>query len=347
MSNLDIYRCTPRQVRSHIKDCFYAGLVPFVKSDPGMGKSAIYRSVADELRLKVIDHRISTSSPVDFTGLPRFDADGKARFSPFADLFPLEDTEVEPGKDGWLLFLDEFNSGLKPVMAASYKLLLDKMTGQLKLNSRVAIGLAGNLETSKAIVNQIGTALQSRVITIEMIHSFEEWMEDVAGPQNYAHQIIAYLNYKNGVPLMQFDPNHKDHSFDCPRTWEFMNNLINVAPIDDSRISLYAGTISSGTAVDFVQFCKVYDRLISVDDILADPTGAPVPIETATRWAVISHMAEKVTDKTFGPLSVYANRFDLSFRILFYRMVMMRHPQLRAHPQFASAMAELDRYLNG
>jgi MoxR-like ATPase len=346
MSETNLYRRTPRQVRTDVIDCLYAGLVPFVQSSPGMGKSSIMRSIANELGLHLIDHRLSTSSPEDLSGLPRFDEKGRAHFSPFADLFPLQDSEPPAGKDGWMLFLDEANSATKNVQAASYKLVLDRMTGQEKLHERCAITMAGNLSTDRAIVNPLSTAMQSRVVHIEMELNFEEWLYDVALKENYDERIIAFLNYDNSK-LMDFRPDHQEKTFCCPRTWEFMNRLVSGKEITDDKTALYSGTITSGVAVEFVQFTQVYKKMVTVDEILRDPVKAPVPNDNSTRWAVISHMMSKVTEKIFADLCTYANRFDMTFRILFFRSVMVRQPQLRAHPAFASAMSELSRYLNG
>lgn len=108
---------TPRELVILINDCLQAGLVPFVTSDPGIGKSAIFKQVARSHNLKVIDHRMSTSLPEDFSGLPRFIGEN-ATFSPF-DLFPINTTKVPDGFDGWMLFLDEFNSAEIDVQAAA------------------------------------------------------------------------------------------------------------------------------------------------------------------------------------------------------------------------------------
>lgn len=352
MSELNIYRCSPRQIRSHITTCLKAGLAPFIQSSPGMGKSSIIKDIADELNLKVIDHRLSTSTPEDLTGLPRFDADGKAYFAAFADLFPLEDAEIPEGKDGWLIFLDEANSASKAVQAASYKLVLDREVGQHKLHPNVVIVLAGNLSTDKAIVTSLSTAMQSRLVHLEMKLDFKEWLEDVALKQNYDSRIIAYLNYKEKA-LMDFDANHKEKTFCCPRTWEFTNNILKVTdghsskPLPDTLAALLAGTITSGVAVDFIQFTKVYSSLVTVDDIRRDPDNLAVPSDTAVRWATISHMMEKVTPENFDDLATYANRFDLTFRILFFRAVIQGNPELRSHSAFRSAMTDLSKYLHG
>lgn len=346
MSEVNMYRATPRQCRSMIVDCLKAGLVPFVQSSPGMGKSALMRSVANQFMLHMIDHRLSTSAPEDLSGLPRFDENGHARFAPFADLFPLMDSQVPDGKDGWMLFLDEANSGTKMVQAASYKLVLDRMTGQEKLNERCCITMAGNLSTDRAIVNPLSTAMQSRVIHIELEISFDEWFQDVALAENYDERIIAFLSYDNDK-LMDFRPDHQEKTFCCPRTWEFMNKFMAIHDkVKDEHTPLYAGTITSGVAVDFVQFTKVYKDVITIEEILRDPNQAAVPTTNDVKWATISHMMSKVNEKNFGDLCVYANRFDLTFRIVFFRSVMIRNPELRRHPAFAKAMTELSRYLN-
>lgn len=348
----NLYRCTPRKVSAFIEDCCYAGLVPFVQSSPGMGKSSIMRSVASKLNLKLIDHRLSTSAPEDLSGLPRFGEDGRARFSPFADLFPLEGDPLPGGNDaptheGWMLFLDEFNSADKRVQAAAYKLILDRMTGQHKLHERCIITAAGNLSTDRAITNPLSTAMQSRVVHIEMEINFDEWLQDVALKEGYDSRVIAYLSMYNSK-LMDFNPAHNEKTFCCPRTWEFVNRLCARKPvIQDSDAGLFAGTITSGTAADFVQFTKIFQNLITIADIRRDPGNCPIPSDQGTKYAIISHMMEKVDKDNFSDLATYADRFDLTFRILFYRSLMIRHPEMRQHPAFIRAASAMSRYLNG
>lgn len=343
MTNL--YRCKPRKLRELMIDVIEAGLVPYVTSSPGMGKSAITHSVAGEFNLKMIDHRLSTSTPEDMTGLPRFNEHGEATFAPFAELFPLDYTPLPDGKDGWMLFLDEFSSAPKSIQAPAYKLILDRMTGQKKLNSNVAIVAAGNLATDRAIVNPISTALQSRMVHLELELDFDEWLMDVALKQNYDKRIIAFLS-QYPSKLMDFKPDHHDKTFCCPRTWEFMNKLVSGKSMPDDKAPLYAGTITSGVAVELIQFTKVFNSMVKVEDILRDPENTLLPGDNATRWAVISSMMEKISEKTFGNLAIYANRFPLDFRILFFRSTMVRNAELRKHPAFAKAMSELTKYLS-
>lgn len=347
----DLVRVTPRQLAVKLEKCFLAGNVPMVHGSPGIGKSSIFKKVAKRLRLKLIDHRLSTSPPEDLAGLPEFytDEDGvrRARFVPF-DIFPLKNTKIPDGYDGWLVFFDEINSASKATQAAAYRPILDHEIGQHPMHDNVLVGAAGNLATDRAIVNALSTAMQSRLCHFILKEDFDEWLMDVAIPNNYDSRIIAYLS-RYPTRLMDFKPDHNNHTFCCPRTWEFMNNYVRNEPageISQDEISTYSGVITPGIASDFVNFTRVFDNLVDYKDVERDPEGAPVPNETGAKWATITHLYEKITEKNFDAFSRYSDRFDLSFRILFFRTAFARHPDLHEHPAFARSMIALARYLN-
>jgi hypothetical protein len=355
-TGLSAYTCTPRQAKKYIIRCISSGLVPFVQSSPAMGKSAIVAEIAKEFSLHLIDHRLSTSAPEDLSGLPHF-KDGIASFLPF-DTFPVEDTPVPPGCQGWMLFLDEFNAASKMVQAAAYKLVLDKMVGQRKLHPRVVIVCAGNLVTDRSIVNPISTAMQSRLIHLTMELNFDEFMEDVALRFQWDSRIIAFLNMKKEL-LHDFRPDHNDKTFCAPRTWEFMNKLIKGRTFGtrqradgssfyemEEEAALYAGAITSGVATSFITFTKVYESLPKLREIIKDPIGTRLPGDSSTKWATVTYLIENVENDNFDQIAIYINRLGSEFRILFFRALMVQKPQMKRHAAFRSAMVELSRYLH-
>lgn len=346
----NLFTVTPRQLARKLEKCFYAGNVPFVKGSPGIGKSSIFAQTAKKLNLKLVDHRLSTSAPEDLSGLPEFftDENGnrRARFAPF-EIFPIVGDNL-PGKHaGWLLFLDELNSASKSVQAAAYKLILDRMVGQVPLHENVLVGAAGNLSTDRAITNTMSTAMQSRLNTYHLVISYQEWLEDVAFKEGWDSRIIAYLS-RYPKKLFDFRPDHNEDTFCCPRTWEFMNNFLKNepdGPIHKDETSTYAGTITSGVAVEFVAFTEVFKTLVSYKDVIADPMNCKLADTANQAWANIAHLLEMVDETNYDKLSQYANRMSLDFRILFFRGSMAAHPHLQAHPAFAKAMVDLHKYL--
>lgn len=339
----NFYKVTPREARDYITQIISVGLVPYLQSSPGMGKSSIVRSISNEYKLSMIDHRLSTSSPVDLSGMPFFE-NGRASFMPF-DLFPVEGTPVPEDKVGWMLFLDEFNSATKNVQAAAYKLILDKMVGQHRLAENCAIVCAGNLATDRAITNPLSTAMQSRVIHLEMELHFQQWLEDVAFAEQYDSRVIAYLSYQPSK-IMDFRPEHNEKTFCCPRTWEFVNKLVKGKEINAKTGKLLAGAITSGVAADFVNFVQVYQNMPSLNAILADPEGMFIPTDQATKWAVVTHLIEKAEDSNLEKITEYVDRFPMEFRTVFYRYLLVKKPAYRSNPHFIRAMVAINRHLN-
>lgn len=341
--------CNPRQAKKFIERSIIAGTVPFLTSSPGMGKSSIVRQIAEEYGMILIDHRLSTSAPEDLSGLPRFKENGRAEFAPFDDLFPLEGDPIPDGANGWLLFLDEFNSAKKEVQAAAYKLILDRMTGQKKLHPNVAIVCAGNKSTDRAITNPLSTAMQSRVVHLEMELDFDLFIDDVAIPYKWDERIMAFLN-ANQSKLMDFRPDHQEKTFCCPRTWDFVNMYLKhmaPGPIPVEDTLLFAGTITSGTATEFVQFTQVYDRMVKFENVLKDPKGCALPSGRDLSWATVMYLANQTTLENFPDVAEYVNRMELIHKILFFRTVNKHIPDAQSLPEWRYAAIALSKYVHG
>lgn len=322
--------------------CISSGLVPLVTSSPGVGKSSIMAKVAKDYRLKLIDVRLSQCTPEDLNGFPMREGD-KASFKPF-DIFPLNTDEVPEGYDGWLLFLDEMTSASKPVQAAAYKVVLDKMVGSHRLHPQVAIAGAGNKITDKAIVNQMSTALQSRVVHFEAEVSAKQW-DEYAVKAGIDHRVRGFMSYQPSK-LMDFRPDHQDKTFPCPRTWEFVSRLVKNREIDESAGPRIAGCVGEGAAVEFITFAQEYDRLPKLADIIAEPKTTPVPPVSSTKYATMSMLVENFDEKTLDPILDYVRRFPTEIQIIFCRGAVTRSPETRSsHKKFGEYLIEMVRYL--
>lgn len=353
-----LHHLTPRSLVGHLLLCLAAKRVPFIHGSPATGKSATVAQVARQLNLRMIDHRMSTADSTDLSGLPRNSGD-YAEYVPFEE-FPIVgqtpglNAEGKP-YDGWLLFLDELNSAPKEVQAACYKLILDRMVGQKHLHEDVYIVAAGNLASDRAIVNQLSTATKSRLIHYVVEVDPKEFYQDVVLGKHFNYRVAGYLAaYPSKTH--EFNPESEEASFPAPRTWEFASDLWNAFDANKSDMMPFldkmdpetwiapdmAGCLGSSTGEAFVQFCRVYMDLPSLEEITANPNSARLPKNNDASYATVTMLFGNVTEYNLKPLTTYVKRIQgLEFEIIFYRHVLAAHPEWRRKPEVVDMMVRL------
>lgn len=323
----DALRVNLVQAKEMILRCIKARLVPLLKGSPGCGKSAVIRQIADEYNLKLIDLRLSQCDPTDLCGFPRIDeVTGKASYAPM-DTFPLVGDAVPEGYDGWLILLDELTSAPRAVQASAYKLLHEQEIGSHQLHPKVAMVGAGNLDTDNAIVEPMSTALQSRLIHMEVQLDSEAWLNWAMGA-GIDHRITSYIKYKPTV-LYNFDPDHTDVTYASPRTWEYVSKLIHGAPaLDHTWLPLLAGTVSQGVAREFIGHTKIYEDLVTIDEVKSNPQTARIPDQPSHLFALTGAMAAHASDKTINLLMPYMGRLPKEWQVVCLREVVRRDVSL-------------------
>lgn len=337
-----MYTISPKQAYNEVLKCISVGLTPLVTGSPGTSKSSIMAQLAKDHRLKLIDIRLSQYTPEDLNGLPMRNDNHRAEFTPF-DTFPIVGDKIPDGYEGWMVFLDEITSATKPVQAAAYKLILDRMVGNHPLHKNVAIVAAGNKITDKAVVNQMSTALQSRMIHYEMDVSHREWLE-YAIKNEFDHRITGFINYMPSR-LMDFRPDHQDKTFPCPRTWEFLSRLIKGEKVSPEIGPRVAGTIGQGAATEFITFAQEYERLPKFDQIVAAPDTLAIPTESSTKYATISMLIQNTTEQRVKEVVTYIERFDMELQVVFVRGLLTRLPEMRRNQVVSPYLLKMARYI--
>lgn len=311
-------------LKEAVTRCLQNKLVPFVTASPGTGKSSLAQEIANENNLELIDFRLSYKESVDLGGLPSKTDTGKFEYLPM-DEIPIVGDEIPQGKDGWLLFLDEFNSADLGVQKASYQLVLDRALGKHKLHPNVVCMAAGNLTTDKAIVNKLSTAMQSRLVHLELTATKDEWME-WANTAGIDFRVKSFIDFKPTL-LHHFDPNHDDKTFPCQRTWEFVSKLIKgTKELSLVDRELLVGTVGQAAATEFYTFCKVYKQLPKITDIVAAPTKTKIPEEPSTQYAITGHIAEHVRKDNIEKVMEYVSRLPVEFQVLTVKQIMPKNP---------------------
>jgi hypothetical protein len=327
---------TPKQAPDLLAHVIRANLVPMLTSSPGMGKSSIAKQVADTFNLKLIDVRLAQSDPCDLNGFPTTNTERtKASYVPM-DTFPTEHDELPLKEDGtpyagWFLLLDEFNSAPPSVQSAAYKIVLDRQIGQFNLHPKVAIMAAGNLSTDKAIVNRMSTAMQSRMVHFEMSLDVDAWLE-WASNNNIDYRITSFINYDKAA-LHKFDPKHNDHTFPCPRTWEFMSKLVKPIPtIGFDMMSLLQGTVGPGMGTKFLTFCDIFNKLPNINDIINNSKTMKVPEEPDVCYAVAGLISNHIDSNNATALLEFLQRMPVEFQVVTLKGAIRQNATLASNP---------------
>ena len=325
------------QAARMIEYAIKARLVTMLKGSPGTGKSQVIHQIAAKHRLKVIDLRLSQCDPTDLAGFPTI-IDGKADYVPMAH-FPIVGDPIPDGYAGWMLFLDEANAAPPAIQAAAYKLVLDRMVGSHHLHPNVAMAMAGNLETDGAIVQPMSTALQSRLMHLELVVDAKEWVE-WAEKNDFDYRLTGWVKFKP-QSLYTFQADHTDCTYACPRTYEFANRLLNIVDTDSPDMpAMLSGIMGEGVARELQGFFKIHAGLLTPAQIQANPEKVQVPTQPSVLYALTGSVAHNMSMSTAEAYMKFVRRLPVEFQMVCLREALRRNLAMQKHEAVQKWVAE-------
>ena len=235
----------------------------FLWGAPGIGKSSIVKQIAREKGVDFIDLRLALMDPTDLKGIPFYDKESHtALWAPPAFL---------PKEGEGILFLDELNAAPPSVQASAYQLILDRQVGEYRLPDGWAIVAAGNREGDRGVTYRMPSPLANRFVHFEMDVNIEDW-KLWAYKKDIDARIISYISFKS-EHLFTFDAKSDTKSFATPRSWEYVNSILQ-SKMDESLIlNAISGAVGKDVAVGFLSFAKVMNRLPDITEILQSGEG--------------------------------------------------------------------------
>jgi len=235
----------------------------FLWGAPGIGKSSIVKQIAKSKDIGFIDLRLALMDPTDLKGIPFYDKESHtALWAPPAFL---------PREGRGILFLDELNSAAPSVQASAYQLILDRRVGEYELPEGWAIVAAGNREGDRGVTYRMPSPLANRFVHFEMDVHVEDWRL-WAYKNALDERVISYISYKN-EHLFTFDAKSDIKSFATPRSWEYVNSILESSVSENLLLETVGGAVGKDVAVSFLAFCKVMNRLPDINTILESGSG--------------------------------------------------------------------------
>ena len=180
-------------------------------------------------------------------------------------------------------FLDEINSAPPTIQAAAYQLILDRKIGEYTLPINYAIVAAGNYESDRGVTYRMPTPLSNRFVHLNFDLDFTEW-KSWAYESKIDARIISFLSYKP-QNLFTFDAKAKEKSFATPRSWSFVNDILNSNLQIELLKDVISGAVGIESSDEFMNFCKVIDKLPNIEEII-NAKSNEVPSNNSVLYAL-------------------------------------------------------------
>jgi hypothetical protein len=276
-----------------LKAAFNVKRSVFLWGPPGIGKSELVKSIAEELGGVMIDLRMAQMEPTDIRGIPYYNSkENNMHWAPPVSLPTAAQAKKHPVM---VLFLDELNSASPAVQAVGYQLILDRKIGEYELPENVVICAAGNRETDKGVTYRMPTPLANRFIHVEMRSDLSAWQKWAIN-NNINTDVIGFLSHNKG-DLHDFDPKVATRAFPTPRSWTFVSDLVSQDDIDDDTLfTLIAGTVGEGLAHKFIAHRRVSAKMPHPMDILTGKVKDLNVKEISAMYSLVISMCYELRD---------------------------------------------------
>jgi hypothetical protein len=262
---------------------------------PGIGKSDIVRSVAVELKVPVIDIRLSQREPVDMRGLPVPTEDGVKWL--VSNEFPRD-----PDWAG-IIFFDELSAADPRVQVAAYEFILDRRLGDLyTVPRRAYIAGAGNRSQDRAVATRMSSALAARFMHLDV----------EADPQVWARWAVAAGIHPDVIGFIRFRPallfsmeGNLERGWANPRAWERVSHQLRLAEVQQLDVRgrdlqtegaftllelQLQGLVGPGAAAEFNAFRFWSHQLPDVLKMMRGEEPIKIPDRADQKYAMASAM---------------------------------------------------------
>ena len=237
-----------------------------VRGPHGVGKSQIFKQIADKLGLELIDRRLSQMTEGDLLGLPEL-ADGVTRFCP-------PDWYMAACKAPKVLLLDEYNRGTPEVIQTAMQITLDRELNGWKLHPETRVYAAINASADYT-VNELDPAQADRFWTIDLEPTVEDWLNWAKGA--LVDDVIIDFIRQQPKHLRQTGQMEPGKVYPSQRSWDRLDRSLKHAKLAPSQIAgtdqkgLYfisVGFVGFEAASALADFVKNYESQISAEDVV-------------------------------------------------------------------------------
>jgi hypothetical protein len=236
-------------------------VAPLFVGSMGIGKSEVFKQVAKELNIELVDLRLAQMEPGDLIGIPYRDGDRTLWAKP--GWFPKEGTRG-------IIHLDELNRAPNDVRQTVFQLIWDKQMHTHHLPKGWMVGASINPDNNNYQVETLDPAMIRRFIVLCLEPHVDDWMQWATGLGNVPSDITGFIG------------THKDmlfehESFEIPvkrnnAAWSVVALLRQAGALpQELEFEIISGIVGKEAATAFIRYLdKNYERPVSGEDVLRD-----------------------------------------------------------------------------
>src|SRR4030067_338798 len=318
----------PSDVKSFLKVAIKKGWPILLKSAPGCAKTSLVTQACEEENVELIVSHPVVNESIDTRSLPGVSREEKTG-KPYAVFIPFNQLEIlVNAKKPTVFFFDDLGQAPATVQAACMQLLLARTLNEYVISDKVTFMAATNRRQDRAGVQGILEPVKSRFYSIiEVAVNLDDWIQ-FAYENKLPAGLIAYVRWRGVPALFKFEPTTDIQNSPCPRTVTRAGEMLRDGFPDHMRMTVFEGSCGEVWAREFTSFLKIMENLPSIDEIIANPTKAPVPAKDKADviYATCGALIERVNKETFKNIVTYSERLSAEYSTMIVRDCIMKNP---------------------
>lgn len=297
---------------------------------PGVGKSDLLAQYCDQKGWDLIVEHPVIAEPIDYRGLPIVAGAerDRARWLPIGNLARI----VAPDCPPTLVALEDLGQADDSVQKACMQFLLARRLGDFAIAPQVVFAATTNRSEDLAGVRHVLSSLVNRTMVVEVVADAGDWADWAISKPDISPLMPAYARFR--PDLFAGEVPTGIEAWCSPRSFAAAGRLY---ARNREGTELLGGLVGRATALDFLAFAEVAERLPNVRDVLRNPRKWKVPAQDPGLVHAMLCMAARCGDDPdgiFGLADRLADTGNLEWAVVLVSDAVGVTPELKAEPVF-------------